>query len=98
MTKATEIEEIARIVGIPNPGAGEGSSVYKRLFDGICEKFGIDKSGSMPVQAERIVSTAGLAYDRAEFDSRETASGGGSTVTLKGLRKLREAVEILAAR
>lgn len=98
VTKATEVQAIAEIAGIPDPGPGSGSSVWKSLFDGLCDQFEIDKRGSMPEQAERIVTAAGLPYDRAAFDSRETVSGGGSTVTHDGLRQIRAAVEILVAR
>lgn len=92
MNKETEIAEIARLVNIPNPGLGVGSSVPKALFDGVCARFGIDSSGAMPAQAQRIVTTAGLPYSPDDFDSRATPSGGGSTVTLEGLRAIREAV------
>lgn len=95
MGKETEISEIARLVGIPDPGLGVGSSVPKALFDGVLARLGLAMGGSMPAQAERIVTAAGLPYDSQQFDSRSTPSGGGSTVTIDGLRQVRAAVEIL---
>lgn len=92
------IADIARLVGIPNPGLGIGSSVPKPLFDGTCRRFGLDDSGSMPDQAERVVRAAGVPYVRSAFDSRDTTSGGGSTVTLEGLQQLRGAVHRLIDR
>jgi hypothetical protein len=92
MSKESEISEIARLVGIPDPGRGAGSSVYKALFNGVCNRFGIDASGTMPQQAQRIVTAANLPYHAAHFDSRGTASGGGSTVTLEGLQAIKAAV------
>ncbi|NRQ50395.1 hypothetical protein [Aeromicrobium stalagmiti] len=95
MSKESEITAISKLVGIPDPGRGSGSSVYKALFDGTCIRLGIDPNGSMPQQAQRIVTTANLPYDSTFFDSRGTPSAGGSTVTLEGLRQIRRAVEKL---
>lgn len=98
MSKELEITAIASLVGIPDPGIGVGSSVPKALFDGVCRRFGIDASGTMPEQAQRIVTAANLRYRSDLFDSRGTPSQGGSTVTLEGLRQIRRAVETLLGR
>lgn len=98
VSKATEITEIARLVGIPDPGLFRGSSVPKALFDGVCRRFGIDADGSMPQQAQRIVTAANLPYRSDYFDSRGTDSAGGSTVTLEGLRQIKQAVHVLLNR
>lgn len=97
MTKEAEITAIARLIGAPDPGRGVGSSVYKVLFDDVCARLGLDAEGTMPQQAQRIVTAANLPYQASLFDSRLTPSGGGSTVTLEGLREIRRAVEILLA-
>ena len=98
MSKETEIAAIARLVGIADPGRGVGSSVPKALFEGVCRRFSLDMSGAMPAQAERIVRAANMPYVRAAFDSRQSPSGGGSTVTLEGLQQIRVAVQRLIAR
>jgi hypothetical protein len=98
MDKKSEIAEISRLVSIPDPGPGIGSSVYNSLFLGVCRRFGLDEGGSMPDRAERIVRAARLPYVRSAFDSRETASGGGSTVTLEGLQQIHGAVHLLIDR
>lgn len=98
MSKRTEIAGIARLVGVPDPGLGVGSSVPKVLFDAVCRRFGLEVHGTMPAQAERIVKAAGMPYVRSAFDSRESISGGGSTVTLEGLQQIRTAVQRLIAR
>lgn len=98
MSKGSEVTAIARLVGIPDPGLRLGSTVPKELFNGVCRGLGLDVSGSMPVQAERIVTAAGLPYDPGLFDCRETPSGGGSTVTEEGLAQMRRAVTILLQR
>lgn len=95
MSKEDEISEIARLVGISDPGIGVGSSISKDLFDGVCNRFGIDSTGQMPEQAQRIVTKANLPYRADFFDSRGTPSGGGSTVTLEGLRQIKKAVQVL---
>ena len=98
MSKKSEITAIARLVGIPDPGLYEGSSVPKSLFDGVCRRFGLDDSGPMPSQAERIVRAASMPYVKSAFDSRESASGGGSTVTLDGLKQIHSAAQRLIGR
>lgn len=95
MSKQDEISAIATLIGIPDPGPGVGSSVYKKLFDGVCARLALDTGGTMPQQAQRIVTAAKLPYRADSFDSRLTASGGGSTVTLEGLQAIRQAVTIL---
>ncbi|MBC9226970.1 hypothetical protein GL325_11580 [Aeromicrobium sp. 636] len=97
MRKEDLISSIAEVAGIPDPGAGVGSSVYKSLFVGLCLKFGIDPNGTMPQLAQRIVTAADLPYNARLFDSRLTPSKGGSTVTLEGLRAILEAVRKLKA-
>ena len=97
MSKESEITAIASLCGIPDPGLGSGSSVYKALFNGICDRFGLDASGTMPQQAQRIVTAANLPYLADLFDSRTTPSLGGSTVTLEGLIQIRAAVQTLLA-
>jgi hypothetical protein len=98
MSKADEIARIARLVGIPNPGVGVGSSVPKALFNGVCSRFNLSSAGTMPAQAKRIVEAAGLPYVADAFDSTLTDSGGGSTVTEDGLRQIAAAVQRLIAR
>jgi hypothetical protein len=93
--KKEEVSAIAGLIGIPDPGIGKGSSVYKELFDAICAALAIEAGGTMPQQAQRIVTAANLPYQATWFDSRLTQSGGGSTVTLEGLRAIKQAVAVL---
>jgi hypothetical protein len=95
MNKESLIAEIAKLVNIPDPGLGRGSSVPKALFDGVCRRLDLDVAGTMPQQAQRIVTAADLPYRADFFDSRGTPSQGGSTVTLQGLQQIKTAVQIL---
>lgn len=95
MGKESEVSAIAKLVGMADPGILRGSSVPKSLFVTICRRFGLDESGTMPQLAQRIVTAANLPYNSVLFDSRATTSGGGSTVTLEGLKQIRDAVKIL---
>lgn len=52
----------------------------------------------MPKVAQRIVTAADLPYYGERYDSRATPSGGGSTVTLEGLKAVEQAVRILSGR
>lgn len=92
VSKKDEITAIAGLIGIPDPGLGVGSSIYKVLFSEICAHFGLSAQGTMPQQAQRIVTAANLPYQADWFDSRLTLSGGGSTVTLEGLKAIKQAV------
>ena len=95
MAKEDLIASIAKLVGVPNPGLGVGSSVSKDLFVGVCNRFGLDARGTMPELAQRIVTAANIPYRADLFDSRLTPSGGGSTVTLEGLQAIKAAVDKL---
>jgi hypothetical protein len=91
------IAAIAQHAGVSDPGPGVGSSVYKSFLVDLCLRFGIDADGTMPQLAQRIVTEANVPYQAEAFDSRLTPSGGGSTVTLDGLRAILQAVERMTA-
>ena len=95
MAKEDLIASIAKLVGVPSPGLGVGSSVSKDLFVAVCNRFGLDARGTMPELAQRIVTAANIPYRADLFDSRLTPSGGGSTVTLEGLQAIKAAVDKL---
>ena len=97
-SKETEITAIHRLVGAADPGLGIGSSVPKPLFDGVCRRFNLDASGTMPTQAERVIRAAGLPYNRRDSTALRPRSLGGSTVTLDGLMQIKAAVHRLIAR
>lgn len=76
-----------------------GSTEPKPLFLAINDRFGLGLHARLtkPALAEAIAREAGVAWDGL-CDSRQTASGGGSTVTLVGLERVLEACRRLVAR
>lgn len=92
-TKQDVLNDICRLLGIRSHSVGVGSSLPSEVF--LVMKRRLRTSGqSMPEIAQAVVDRAGLRWD-AECDSRGTLSGGGSTVTLVGLQRVRRALNQL---
>ena len=96
VSKQSVIDEICSLLQIASFTVGAGSSEPAALFREIAKVFEIDISNchSKPEIAQEIALQAGLSWE-IDFDSRSSLSGGGSTVTLKGLRQVNQAVRIL---
>lgn len=93
--KQDVLNEITDLLQIPRRKVSRGSSLPSDVFQVAADRVGAT-GGSMPSRTESIITKAGLPY-HPHFDSRDTASGGGSTVTLEGAQALREALKILLA-
>lgn len=87
------LAEIGRLLGRRYP-LGPGSTIPSAMFTDAAERAGVAADGPMPERAERVALAAGLTW-ASDHDSRDTPSGGGSTVTLIGLNKLIEALRVL---
>jgi hypothetical protein len=98
-TKQQVIDAITELIGAREMGVSRGSTEPKALFLAVHRRFGMrfDESTSKPALAQSICEVAGLTWD-ASCDSRNTPSGGGSTVTLEGLHRVHRAVQLLLAR
>jgi hypothetical protein len=96
VSKQSVVNEICSLLQIGPYPVGAGSSEPAALFREIAKIFEIDISrcNSKPEIAQEIALQAGLNWEH-DFDSRSSVSGGGSTVTLKGLRQVNQAVRIL---
>lgn len=94
--KQDVIDEIHDLLGLPRRTVARGSSLPASMFETASTQFGLSYR-SMPDACERIVKRAGMAW-YPHFDSRATSSGGGSTVTLDGVRTMRDALKSLLAR
>ena len=93
--KQDVLNEITDLLRLPRRKVSRGSSLPSDVFQIAADRVGA-AGGSMPSRTESIITKAGLQY-HPHFDSRDTTSGGGSTVTLEGTQALREALKILLA-
>jgi hypothetical protein len=91
--KQDVIDEIHDLLGLPRRTVARGSSLPASMFESASRQLGLPYR-SMPDACERIVKRAGIAW-HPHFDSRETTSGGGSTVTLEGVQAMRDALRLL---
>jgi len=98
-TKQDVLNDIAMMIGRRPYPVSVGSTELKAALTDINEalRLGLDPDVSKPELAEAIARRAELAWD-LDCDSRHTPSGGGSTITLVGLQRLREAVRKLKHR
>ncbi len=97
-TKQEAVRRVCEHLGQSELQCARGSTEPKEVFEIVIEHFrlGLDTGESKPALARGIVEAAGLLWDRS-CDSTHTASGGGSTVTLDGLNRVLQSVELLAA-
>jgi hypothetical protein len=89
-TKQDVLYDFARLLGTPRRRVSKGSTEPKAaLLDVVrARALPIDTSISKPELAARIARALGQPWG-AECDSRQTKSGGGGTVTLIGLQRIR---------
>jgi hypothetical protein len=92
--KQDAVYRICDLLGIQRIEVSVGSTEPAEIFIEACRQLGLWHEGTKPEMAERVTRRAGLSWDEA-CDSRSTPSGGGSTVTLKGLNRVLEALEQL---
>lgn len=87
--KEDVVIEIAKLLRVTPPKMSTGSTEPKELFHLIYDTlgFGVKVKRSKPNMARDLVVMAGLVWD-PDCESR------GSTVTYRGLTKVREAVQI----
>lgn len=93
-TKQDVLNDVTRMLGMPSRQVSVGSSLPSDVFAAAANRVGVASTGSMPEVLERVVAKAGHRYSPS-FDSRGSISGGGSTVTLEGIRALRSALRAL---
>jgi hypothetical protein len=94
-SKADVSTSIAYLIRRPPRPLGPGGTEPKALFTDILDTLGAELS--KPQLAEAIARAAGVVWDES-CDSRNTPSGGGDTITTKGLMRVREAVRRLLGR
>src|SRR5207249_1419077 len=97
-TKQVVLRDIAGLVARPTRAVSRGSTEPRKSFIDVIDALQLPVSRSLrkPRLAQAIVEYSGLQWD-ATCDSRNQPSGGGDTVTLEGLRRVRSAVRLLVS-
>jgi hypothetical protein len=95
-TKQDVLADIAALIGAPIRQVSRGSTEPKEAFVDVVRALNlpISTEARKPELGAAIVRFAGLTWDE-NCDSRATPSGGGDTVTLEGLQRIRAAVVAL---
>lgn len=93
LTKQQLLDQITDAASLRDMNNSTGSSTPSNMPQSLATRYRIDYD-SMPKTAARITRAAGLVWD-SRHDSRDTPSGGGSTVTVSGLEQLLEAVRMV---
>jgi len=89
-SKQDLLNQLTDQLGLPRETVGVGSSLPS------AQRFGISY-GSMPEIGEALAVEAGRSWE-ADCDSRGSLSGGGSTVTAKGLDEMNRSIATLLGR
>ena len=82
-SKQDLLNHVTDQLGLARETVGVGSSLPSTVFEAAAKRFDIPY-GSMSEIGEALAVKAGRPWD-ADCDSRGSLSGGGSTVTAKGL-------------
>jgi hypothetical protein len=90
VTKNDVLEEIARLADIKVYKTVAGSSIPRDFFTDMAELFNVSNEGDASKVLKRCLELVGASWSPL-FDSSQTASGGGGTVTLQGLEAMRDA-------
>ena len=90
-TKADIIREICNLVSIPEYTTTSGSSIPRRFFSDLLDTFGIADEGDSVTASKKLFELTNVNWD-ASYASENTPSGGGGTITLEGLKALRNVV------
>lgn len=90
-TKADIVREICDLVSIPEYTTTSGSSIPRRFFSDLLDTFGIADEGDSVTASKKLFELTNVNWD-SSYASENTPSGGGGTITLEGLKALRNVV------
>jgi len=93
-TKDDLLSEICDSLGIEIHQTTVGSSVPRRFFSDLLDYFDLQDEGDAVTACKRILSKANQDWEK-EYSSESTPSGGGGTITLAGLKALRNSISLL---
>lgn len=92
-SKKEAVYRLCDLLRIPREEVGPGSTEPTGPFREACRQLGLPTDGSKPILGRRVAESARLRWDDS-CDSTDTPSGGGATVTLPGLNRVLEALEL----
>ena len=90
-TKADILREICDLVSIPEHSTSAGSSIPRRFFSDLLDTFGVVDDGDSVTASKKLFELSNMQWD-STYASENTPSGGGGTITLDGLKALRNVV------
>lgn len=93
-TKRDLIVEICDLVSIPEYSTTAGSSIPRRFFSELLDTFDLADDGDSVTACKKLFEIGGQHWKNV-YASESTPSGGGGTITLEGLKALRNTVLIL---
>ena len=93
-TKDDLMAEICDLLAIESYKTTIGSSVPRRFFSDLLDYFDLPDDGDAVTACKTLISNAKQKWEK-EFSSEASPSGGGGTVTLSGLKALRNSISIL---
>ncbi len=93
-TKGDIVREICDLVSIPEYSTTSGSSIPRRFFSDLLDTFGINDEGDSVTASKKLFELTNFQW-HATYASENTPSGGGGTITLEGLKALRNVVTYL---
>lgn len=93
LSKQALVNQISKLaLDSKNYPLSNGSSIPKKFFQDLEDRFSIPVSNGMESKAATFCDYFGIAWS-SDCDSSESPSGGGGTVTKRGLEVLLLAVE-----
>ncbi len=85
------MREISNLVSIPEYSTSSGSSIPRRFFSDLLDTFDISDEGDSVTACKKLFEAANSPWS-SNYASENTPSGGGGTITLEGLKALRNVV------
>jgi hypothetical protein len=93
-TKDDLLFEMCNTLGLQLYQTTIGSSVPRRFFSDLLDYFELDDEGDAVSACKQLLSKAGQEWQK-EYSSESTPSGGGGTITVSGMKALRNAISLL---
>lgn len=93
-TKDDILAEVCDLLGINSHKTTVGSSIPRRFFSDLLDYFHLPDDGDAVTACKTLISAAKLDW-KNDYSSEATPSGGGGTITLRGLKVLRKSILIL---